>query len=146
MAERELLLHVGTHKTGTTAIQAYMSQCRVELAAQGILYPSLRPGLWNEREAHHKVAQAVLRSSLIDRVRLRRYRRWIDQAQAWARLTVLSAEPIYRHTVGDVTPGDMSAWFTAHRNYLRRLAAWLAGFDVRSVVYFRQPEDLAISM
>ena len=146
LAERELLLHVGTHKTGTTAIQAYMSQCRVELAAQGILYPSLRPGLWNEREAHHKVAQAVLRSSLIDRIRLRRYRRWIDQAQAWARVTVLSAEPIYRHTVGDVTPGDMSAWFTAHRSYLRRLAAWLAGFEVRSVVYFRQPEDLAISM
>ena len=40
----------------------------------------------------------------------------------------------------------MTGWFTAHRNYLRRLAAWLAGFDVRSVVYFRQPEDLAISL
>ena len=68
MPERELLLHVGTHKTGTTAIQAYMSQCRVQLAAQGILYPSLRPGLWKEMEAHHKVAQAVARFSIIDRI------------------------------------------------------------------------------
>ena len=40
----------------------------------------------------------------------------------------------------------MTGGFTAHCNDRRRLAAWLAGFDVRSVVYFRQPEDLAISM
>ncbi len=144
--DRQLLFHVGTHKTGTTAIQAYMSQCRAELAAQGILYPSLRPGLWKEKEAHHKVVQAVARHSIIDRVRLRRYRRWLDEAQAWARLTVLSAEPVYRHVIGDVAPGDLSAWFTAHRNYLERLAAWLTGFDVRPVVYFRPPEVLAISM
>jgi hypothetical protein len=146
LPKRELLLHVGTHKTGTTAIQAYMSQCRAELAAQGILYPSLRPGLWKEMAGHHKVAQAVARSSIIDRVRLRRYRAWIDRTQAWAQLTALSAEPIYRHVVGTVTPGDMPGWFTAHRNYLRRLAAWLAGFDVRPVVYFRQPEELAVSL
>jgi hypothetical protein len=146
LPERELLLHVGTHKTGTTAIQAYMSQCRAELAAQGILYPSLRPGLWKEMAGHHKVAQAVARFSIVDRARLRRYRVWIDRAQAWARVTVLSAEPIYRHVVGEVTPRDMPGWFTAHRNYLRRLAAWLAGFDVRPVVYFRQPEELAVSV
>ena len=146
MPARQLLFHVGTHKTGTTAIQAYMSQCRTELAAQGILYPSLRPGLWKEKEAHHKVVQAVARHSIIDRVRLRRYRRWLDAAQARARLTVLSAEPVYRHVIGDVTPGDLPSWFAAHRNYLDRLAAWLAGFEVRPVVYFRQPEVLAVSM
>jgi hypothetical protein len=145
LPHRELLLHVGTHKTGTTAIQSYMSQCRAALAAQGILYPSLRPGLWKEMAAHHKVAQALARSSIIDRARLWRYRDWIDR-QTWARVTALSAEPIYRHVVGNVTPGDIPGWFTAHRHYLRRLAVWLAGFDVRPVVYFRQPEELAVSL
>lgn len=146
MPQRELLLHVGTHKTGTTAIQEYMSQCRAELAAQGILYPSLSPGRWKEMAGHHKVAQAVARYSIIDRIRLRRYRAWIDRTQAWAPVVVLSAEPVYRHVVGAVTPGDMPGWFTAHRNYLRRLAAWLTGFHVRPVVYFRQPEELAVSL
>lgn len=146
MPDRQLLFHVGTHKTGTTAIQAYMSQCRAELAAQGILYPSLRPGLWREREAHHKVVQAVARHSVIDRARLRRYRRWLEAAGKRSRLTVLSAEPVYRHVIGDVTPDDVPGWFAAHRTYLNRLAAWLAGFDVRPVVYFRQPDVLAISM
>lgn len=144
--DRQLLFHVGTHKTGTTAIQAYLSQCRAELAAQGILYPSLRPGLWKEREAHHKVAQAVARHSIIDRARLGRYRRWLDAAQSRARLTVFSAEPVYRHAIGDVAPGDLTGWFAAHRNFLERLAAWLTGFDVQPVVYLRQPEVLAISM
>ena len=49
LAERELLLHVGTHKTGTTAIQAYMSQCRVELAAQVV----------GDRAAHARQQLAV---------------------------------------------------------------------------------------
>jgi hypothetical protein len=48
--------------------------------------------------------------------------------------------------VGTVTPGDMPGWFTAHRHYLRRLAARREGFAVRPVVYFRQPEELAVSL
>ena len=146
MPEHELVLHVGTHKTGTTAIQAYMSQCRAHLAAQGILYPSLRPGLWKEMAGHHKVAQAIARFSVIDRVRLRRYRAWIDQARTRFRVTVLSAEPIYRHVVGKVTPGDTQGWFLAHRAYLRRLAEWLDGLRVQPVVYFRQPDEFAASV
>jgi hypothetical protein len=144
LPEHELVLHVGTHKTGTTAIQAYMSQCRAQLAAQGILYPSLRPGLWKEMAAHHKLAQAIARFSIIDRVRLRWYRAWIDRARL--RVTVLSAEPIYRHIVGKVAPGDTQGWFQAHSAYLRRLAEWLDGFQVRPVVYFRQPDEFAASV
>ena len=139
-----LWLHVGTHKTGTTAIQAYLAQCRTELAAQGILYPSLRPGLWKERESHHKVAQALARYSVIDRFRLGRYRRWIDRSRP--RVTILSAEPIYRHVVGKAEPRDLDEWFSAHRRYLRRLATWLSGFDVQPLVYFRPPDDFAVSL
>lgn len=146
MPEHELVLHVGTHKTGTTAIQAYMSQCRADLAAQGILYPSLRPGLWKEMAGHHKMAQAISRFSIIDRARLRRYRAWIDRTRSRFRVTVLSAEPIYRHVVGEVAPGDTQGWFLAHRVYLQRLVAWLDGFQVRPVVYFRQPDEFAASV
>jgi hypothetical protein len=35
----ELLLHVGLHKTGTTALQVALADARTELAAHGVLYP-----------------------------------------------------------------------------------------------------------
>ena len=118
----------------------------MQLAAQGVHYPSLRPGHWKEMPAHHKVAQAVARRSIVDRIRLARYRRWLAESRSWARVTVLSAEPVYRHIVGDVTPGGMTAWLAAHRAYLARLGEWLAGFEVQPVVYFRQPDELAVSL
>lgn len=36
---RGVLLHVGPHKTGTTAIQGSLAAAREELAARGVLYP-----------------------------------------------------------------------------------------------------------
>ena len=36
------LLHVGPHKTGSTALQGALHQAREELAAQGVLYLSRR--------------------------------------------------------------------------------------------------------
>ena|GEM_PF-4420966 len=146
MPEHRLVLHVGTHKTGTTAVQAYMGQCRAPLAAQGILYPSLRPGRWREMDAHHKVAQALARHNLLDRVRLGRYARYLQEQRTTARLTVLSAESIFRHVLGKPGQDDLPAWFAAHRSYLRRLSQWLDGFEVRPLVYLREPSELAISM
>ena len=37
----ELVLHIGTHKTGTTALQVALAADRRRLAAQGIVYPRL---------------------------------------------------------------------------------------------------------
>ena len=43
LRENEVLLHIGVHKTGTTAIQGALAQARSELAAQGVLYPGKLP-------------------------------------------------------------------------------------------------------
>ena len=37
--ERALLLHIGPHKTGTTAIQGLLAAARDDLAAHGVTYP-----------------------------------------------------------------------------------------------------------
>jgi len=39
----KLVLHIGTHKTGTTSLQDQLFQSRESLAAQGIIYPDLSP-------------------------------------------------------------------------------------------------------
>jgi hypothetical protein len=52
-----VLVHIGMHKTGTTAMQSVLSGLREDLAAKGVLYPG-------DREAHHVEARALTRSTL----------------------------------------------------------------------------------
>lgn len=47
-----ILLHIGPHKTGTTALQGVLADAREDMAAQGVLYPG-------EGGAHHLAARAV---------------------------------------------------------------------------------------
>ena len=48
-----VLLHVGVHKTGTTAIQAALADARADLKAAGVSYPG-------RLQAQHRAALAVL--------------------------------------------------------------------------------------
>lgn len=53
MARKQLILHVGFHKSGTTALQEALFNQRNELGRHGVLYPNIG------RAAHHKVAWAL---------------------------------------------------------------------------------------
>jgi hypothetical protein len=53
-SEPRVLLHIGPHKTGTTAIQGILASARSELEAQGVVYPGGPEG------THHAAARAVL--------------------------------------------------------------------------------------
>lgn len=48
-----VLLHIGVHKTGTTALQAALAGARDDLAEAGILYPG-------QADSHHKAARAAM--------------------------------------------------------------------------------------
>ena len=48
-----IALHIGIHKTGTTALQAALADARPELAGHGVLYPG-------RKTAHHGAAMTVL--------------------------------------------------------------------------------------
>jgi hypothetical protein len=53
--DMNFILHIGTHKTGSTALQSFLFANRQQLLAQGVLYPIT--GLANN--AHHTVAWTV---------------------------------------------------------------------------------------
>lgn len=53
LEKNSILLHIGVPKTGTTALQAALSNNRFDLKSQNVLYPSQ----W--RNAHHRAAWAV---------------------------------------------------------------------------------------
>jgi hypothetical protein len=55
MSQKQLILHVGFHKSGTTALQESFFAQRKELETLGVLYPSVG---W---QAHHRVAWALAR-------------------------------------------------------------------------------------
>jgi hypothetical protein len=53
MNQKQLILHVGFHKSGTSALQESFAKQREELQAVGVLYPSIG------RKAHHRIAWAL---------------------------------------------------------------------------------------
>lgn len=58
---RRLILHIGRHKTGTSAVQRYLADHRAAYAAEGIVVPDLggdeRPDAEPaDRAAHHRIA------------------------------------------------------------------------------------------
>lgn len=53
MPQKQLILHVGFHKSGTSALQESFAQQREDLAKAGVLYPSIG------RKAHHRIAWAL---------------------------------------------------------------------------------------
>lgn len=55
MAIRQIILHIGRHKSGTSSLQHYMGANRDQLSAQGILYPHAGS---DNRIAHHALARA----------------------------------------------------------------------------------------
>ena len=55
--DRMIYLHIGRHKTGTTAIQQFLGSNRERLADQGVLYPRTAGPTWEE--AHHAVWMAL---------------------------------------------------------------------------------------
>lgn len=53
MPQKQLILHVGFHKSGTSAIQETFHVQRSELLENGILYPNIG------KKAHHRIAWAL---------------------------------------------------------------------------------------
>lgn len=139
-----LVLHVGMPKTGTTSIQNSLAANRDWLYSQGIHYPSLVPGMPGPSTAHHAVAHALAESTLRQRIQLVRFRRRVLRAAVPARMTVLSAEPIYRHLLGRKST-DIEEFLHGHLAYLRRLAEYLSGFDVQILLYLRRPDTFIVS-
>ena len=64
---RSVLIHAGTHKTGTTSLQTLFTRHRAELADRGILYPVT--GVWSggsEGESHTNIAWELMGHVLFD--------------------------------------------------------------------------------
>jgi hypothetical protein len=109
LPDRGVLLHIGPHKTGTTAIQASIAAARPRLAARGYQYPG-------RQRQHQKAAQAAgnrlgpagLRkpaqrdwNQLVAEVHAQRDKRVIVSAEAFTEADDERARKIVRRLGGD---------------------------------------------
>ena len=134
-------IHVGTPKTGTSAIQVFCSKNRKLLKEKGVCYPNLGfdfPGISSNRNGH------CLNAHIFDEnhKRLRDQEREVAD-QALEKLTgmldnfpvfVLSDEHIWNNK--DITTERLL-------HYKEKLAE--AGADMKIIVYLRRQDGLLIS-
>ncbi len=89
-AENAIILHIGVHKTGSTALQAALAAARPELKRRGILYPGTD-------DAHHAAAWAVTGFTMgfgdeATSVRPRNWSTLVKQARRHKGRVVISSE------------------------------------------------------
>lgn len=142
----KLILHAGTHKTGTTAIQAFAARHRDALAARGLLYPDLSPLGRQHNFPHHLFAHALAgaEATLPAAEAVRLAGLWAEAAAARNAAVLISSEPLYRHVLRP--ENGVRNRRAARAAYLDRLAAALAPFEVEVVLVFRRPEDFVRSL
>lgn len=143
----ELLLHIGTHKTGTTSIQRFCGLNRGALRERGIWYPPADVGRFPSHYAHHRIAHAIAGRDPdfgIDDAR-HFFERVASGCRGGERVLV-SAEPMYRHVIGDPDASGKPSRdkrHEAHVRYARAVASVVAPFEVTVLVVLRR-QDLFV--
>ena len=97
-SRKQLIIHAGIHRTGTTAIQEALTSNREVLAAKGISYPVdfARPGRADEghlRNKHHLNLAFALQRKEIGAVQVLE---WLDKVASGSWKVILSAEDFCR--------------------------------------------------
>ncbi|MCP4303724.1 MAG: hypothetical protein GY788_02355, partial [bacterium] len=138
-----LYIHVGSHKTGTTAIQKCAAANRSVLRSQGLWYPSNEEIGRAEYHGHHHFAHAVAgrpdpRFSLAD---IEPFCSLLREGHTQNEMTLLSAEPFFRHFYGH----SKNVW-ARRRAYLKRLRDLIAIDDVVIVIVLRRQDSFARSL
>ncbi|MCP4476131.1 MAG: hypothetical protein GY821_16545, partial [Gammaproteobacteria bacterium] len=134
MSKKQLYIHIGTHKTGTTAIQKFLSANSDYLLKHGVLYPGFcRPG------EHH--ASLVTRYSrelnravnrIIDEKEMVLLKKEFDNEveRSGAKKIILSSEELF-------VPLEKQQW-----QFIRTLCS---NYEVFVIVYFRRQDKFIIS-
>jgi len=139
-----VLLHIGQSKTGTSAIQAYLTLNRERLLQAGILYPTVTiGGMPVDLGSHNWVADALVGLSRYPHLTAKQYfdRFFSEAEQIEAKMMILSAEHFFggEPRIWDVS--NENTFFGRYRNKVVALERFLAGHEVTLLVYLRPQVD-----
>jgi len=126
---RDILIHIGTHKTGSTSLQQLLTRASDRLFEDGILYPEAgRPDEHWPPYGHHLLAWSIQQKrGLSARAE---WNRVIDEAEKTpASLVLISSEEFESCT----------------RVEIQKIRSFFPQSTVRALVYLRDPVDYIIS-
>ncbi|MBI5269809.1 MAG: hypothetical protein HY856_09055 [Burkholderiales bacterium] len=126
MARPQLVLHIGTHKTGTSALQGVFEAQRDRLRGQGVCYPITARAPWPDLPKHCSVYQAAASGDAAQQAA--EWRVLLDEFEASQAHTLLISE----EGLSEPDP-SVSRFF----------AARAADFDI-TVVCFLRRQDLYV--
>jgi hypothetical protein len=123
-AGRQIFLHIGLHKTGTTAIQYFFSKNPV-LVSQGFFYPSsARPAQEIISYGHHRLSWSLIRNP--------------EDIVSWDNLKV----EIEESRAGNVILSS-EEFDVLNEEGISRVRSLLSDYDVRIVAYLRRQDEFA---
>lgn len=138
-----LILHAGTHKTGTTAIQTFAAKNREALRSRGLLYPDYSPKKIPLRNGQHQFAHSLAEAPMARMTPeevCEMVQHWSSSAAQQGTDLFVSVEALYRYQVGEGSTSQK------RRSFLSRVADVLGGFDVEAVLVFRRPDNFIRSL
>lgn len=143
-----VILHVGTHKTGTTSIQKTLNTYRGILEKRGIYYPSYSVIGRKKHYAHFGVANALAeRHAVFTRQDSEVFFSSLAKDKSEDDVVLVSAESMYRQCIGPTQPQDSRStqnyWDMRHA-YIREMRALTGPAEI--VIVLRSQPDFAESM
>jgi len=129
---RQILVHIGTHKTGTSSIQHFLRVEAERLARAGLVVPVT--GTLNPTSGHHNIAWELYRDERFDPTRGTLDRLLAELDRSGAERAVISAEDL--EFLG-VYPEALAGF-----DQKLRLAGWKPTY----LVYFRKAESYVVSL
>lgn len=142
-----LLLHIGTHRTGTTTIQRFASKHRTALKERRLWYPGYEIVGANDHYAHLDLAHGVagLSDRRLDFDGARRFFDAVRQHAGEDDTVLISSEPFYRHTYPETAESSPEYW-QARERYVRRTLEVAGDLDIEIVLVLRRQDAFAQSM
>jgi hypothetical protein len=137
-----LFIHIGTHKTGTTAIQRFAMEHREALRERGLWYPLYQDFGLKAHYAHHRLAHALAGDEEEATRSARTFADKVLSERHAGEAVLISAEPIYRHVYPRKTPD----YWAGRAEYAKRLRTLFPAADVQIVLVIRRQDNFARSL
>lgn len=136
----KIILHIGQSKTGTSAIQKFLTNNRIALRDHGVLYPNIRRnGFPIDITSHNAVADALLEFKTFPFLTANEYfQQFFKQAENFNSHTmILSAEHFFggQPRIWDVS--NEGEYFEQYQKKIINLSKYLEGHEVEIILYLR---------
>ena len=147
------VIHVGTHKTGTTTLQRFAASNRAELRNRGLWYPSYTEVGLFDHYAHHHLAFALAEEpgTKLSPGEARGFVEYLDKNRTSEETILISAEPLYRLTLG-LDPkthkwrSSSASYWDARDQFIARMREAFPFDDTQILICLRRQDNFARSV